>query len=77
MRGTAAESGKTIIVNNVLTYHNYISCDSDTKSEIVIPIFNNNSYRSFIDSIKEKDFKNIDRIYLEKICRLISSENYV
>ena len=77
--GTAAESGKTIIVNNVLTYHNYISCDSDTKSEIVIPIFNNNLVIAVldVDSIKEKDFKNIDRIYLEKICRLISSENYV
>ena len=73
------ESGKTIIVNNVLTYHNYISCDSDTKSEIVIPLFNNNLVIAVldVDSIKEKDFKNIDRIYLEKICRLISSENYV
>ena len=72
--GTAAERRKTIIVNNVQEYSNYISCDSDTKSEIVIPVFEKGKLTAVldIDSIKENDFKHIDRDNLEKICRLIS-----
>ena len=53
---------------------NYISCDSETKSEIVIPVFEKEKLKAVldIDSIIENDFKNIDRINLEKICSLIS-----
>ena len=73
--GTAAEKKKTIIVNNVYECDNYISCDSETKSEIVIPIFKKNILSAVldIDSIKEDDFGDTDRTNLEKICRLISS----
>ena len=72
--GTVAERRKTIIVNNVKEYDNYIACDSDTKSEIVIPVFKKDKMFAVldIDSIKENDFEHIDRINLEKICRLIS-----
>ena len=38
--GTTALKKQTIIVNDVAKHANYISCDSDTKSEIVVPIFN-------------------------------------
>ena len=74
MCGTAAEKKKTIIVNNVLRFDNYISCDSETKSEIVIPIFEKNKLISIfdIDSIIENDFSETDRTNLEKISRLIS-----
>ena len=37
--GTSLKEKKTIIVNDVREYDNYISCDSETLSEIVIPIF--------------------------------------
>ena len=72
--GTVAERRKTIIVNNVKEYDNYIACDSDTKSEIVIPVFEKDKLVAVldIDSVKENDFEHIDRINLEKICRLIS-----
>ena len=35
----AVREKKTIIVNDVHEYDNYISCDSESLSEIVIPIF--------------------------------------
>ena len=72
--GTAAEREETIIVKNVYEYDNYISCDSETKSEIVIPIFEKNKLISIldIDSIIENDFSETDRTNLEKISRLIS-----
>ena len=72
--GTVAEMRKTIIVDNVNEYDNYISCDSETKSEIVIPIFKKKKLTAVldIDSIAENDFGMIDKINLEKISRLIS-----
>ena len=72
--GTVAKKRRTIIVNNVQECDNYIACDSDTKSEIVIPVFKKEKLIAVldIDSIIENDFKNIDRINLEKICSLIA-----
>ena len=72
--GTAAERREIIIVNNVHNYHNYISCDSETKSEIVVPVFERTNLISVldIDSIEKGDFDNADKTYLEKICTLIS-----
>ena len=70
--GTSALKQQTIIVNNVLEYANYISCDSDTKSEIVVPIFNKKKLVAVldIDSNKKNDFDKIDKENLEKISTL-------
>jgi len=70
--GTVALNKKTIIVKNVLKYPNYISCDTQTCSEIVVPIFQTNELVAVldIDSKKEDDFDKIDRLYLEKISKL-------
>ena len=70
--GTSALKQQTIIVNNVNDYENYISCDSDTKSEIVIPIFNKKRLIAVldIDSNKRDDFNEIDKENLEKISTL-------
>ncbi|MBI87194.1 MAG: GAF domain-containing protein [Candidatus Marinimicrobia bacterium] len=75
--GTAAKLEKTIIVDDVLKFHNYISCDSETKSEIVVPIFNNNNLEAVldIDSVKMGDFNRTDKINLEKICQLFYNKN--
>ncbi|MBN2300617.1 MAG: GAF domain-containing protein [Acholeplasmataceae bacterium] len=37
--GEAALTQKTLVVDNVLSYQNHIACDSNSKSEVVIPIF--------------------------------------
>ncbi|MFL3004720.1 MAG: GAF domain-containing protein [Candidatus Neomarinimicrobiota bacterium] len=70
--GTSALKQQTIIVNNVHDYENYISCDSDTNSEIVIPVFNKKRLIAVldIDSNKRNDFDEIDKENLEKISKL-------
>ena len=75
--GTSALKKKIIIVNDVSKHANYISCDSKTKSEIVVPIFNNRKVIAVldIDSIKINDFNNIDRENLEKISTLFFKKN--
>ena len=71
--GTSVEKRKTIIVEDVRKYDNYISCDSNTLSEIVIPIFMNNEIIAVldIDSSLVNDFDQIDKTYLEKISSML------
>ena len=71
--GTCLKEKKTIIVNDVREYDNYISCDSETLSEIVIPIFRGQDIIAVldIDSPKIKDFDQIDKSYLEKLSSMI------
>ena len=75
--GTSALKKQTIIVNNVLEFTNYISCDSDTKSEIVVPIFNKKKLVGVldIDSNKKNGFNKIDKENLEKISTLFFKQN--
>ena len=70
--GTSALKKQTIIVKDVTGYANYISCDSKTKSEIVVPIFNDKRLIAVldIDSNKLNDFDETDKRYLEKISTL-------
>ena len=71
--GTSLREKKTIIVNDVREYDNYISCDSETLSEIVIPIFRDDDIIAVldIDSPIINDFDKIDRTYLEKLSSMI------
>ena len=70
--GTVAKNKQTIIVDDVTTYSNYISCDSKTRSEIVVPIIKNNQLIAVIDidSPKTGYFDQTDKKYLEKISDL-------
>ena len=75
--GTSAMKKETIIVEDVYEYANYISCDPDTKSEIVVPIFNEEKLKAVldIDSNKRNDFDKIDKENLEKISTLFFKRN--
>ena len=75
--GTVAVNKETLIVKDVLKYPNYISCDSKTSSEIVVPIFQNEKLVAVldIDSKKIDDFNEIDKLYLENISKLFFSSN--
>lgn len=71
--GESVKEKKTIIVDDVNKFPGHIACSTDSKSEIVIPVLQNNEVFAVldIDSDKYANFDNIDKIYLEKLARLI------
>ena len=72
--GFCYTSQKTVIVPNVDEFPGHIACSSASKSEIVIPIFDQNSEVSMvldIDSNKLSDFDETDQIGLERLVTLI------
>ncbi|MAQ87805.1 MAG: GAF domain-containing protein [Candidatus Marinimicrobia bacterium] len=71
--GTSMKEKRTIIVDDVSSYANYISCDSKTESEIVVPIIKNNLVISVldIDSPNKGEFDNIDKNSLMKISSIV------
>ena len=72
--GTAASTGTTQIVDDVHAIENYIACDDDTKSEIVVPVFvgEGDARRLFavldVDSDRVAAFDAVDKEKLEKLC---------
>ena len=74
--GTSALSRKTIIVPDVIKFPGHIVCDSDSKSEIVIPLLKSNKLLGVldIDSAFLNAFDETDRKYLEYICNFLTEE---
>ncbi|HRH43670.1 MAG TPA: GAF domain-containing protein [Pyrinomonadaceae bacterium] len=72
--GYAYTTKETVIVPNVDEFPGHIACASDSKSEIVLPIFDK-SGDVFgvldVDSDKLNDFNEIDAEGLEEIIRII------
>ena len=62
--GESAASRQTVIVGDVKTYPNYISCDSSARSEIVVPMVKEDS--SLVD-----DYDNLDQKYLEEFVAIL------
>ena len=58
--GTAWSEKKTQIVSDVSKIENYIACDLDTKSEIVIPMFENNDKTKNVIAVFDIDSTEID-----------------
>jgi GAF domain-containing protein len=71
--GTAWETMKTLIVPDVNAFPGHISCNSSSKSEIVIPLILNKQVTGVFDadSSKPEDFDTIDQLYLGQILSLI------
>ena len=71
--GTAWKEATTQLVPEVDLFPGHIACSSASKSEIVIPLFQNGNVVGVldVDSDKLDDFDQIDKCYLEQICRLI------
>lgn len=68
--GRAAREQQTQVVQNVHNDTEHIACDSNSNSEIVLPVFNNHKKLIAvfdIDSTELSAFDEIDKIYLEKI----------
>jgi GAF domain-containing protein len=69
--GTAASQKKTIIVPDVHSFEGHIACDSGSNSEIVIPLISEQGLIGVldIDSFAFNAFDEIDKKYLEIICK--------
>jgi len=67
--GTAWKERRTIIVPDVEQFPEHIACNSESESEIVVPLFENGSIVGVldIDSNRLNNFDEIDAKYLEKI----------
>jgi L-methionine (R)-S-oxide reductase len=67
--GACAARKETIIVDDVSKFPGYIACDSETKSEIVIPVFERGELTAVldVDGASFADFDETDRHYLEEI----------
>jgi GAF domain-containing protein len=74
--GTSASKQQTIIVEDVDKFPGHIACDSESKSEIVVPLANNEKVIGIldIDSYKYASFNETDKKYLEEICKLLVDE---
>lgn len=72
--GQVAESNETFVVENVLVQDNYISCNIDVKSEIVVPLFveGKNIGQIDIDSNTINAFTKEDQNFLEWLTSEIS-----
>lgn len=72
--GTAWAEEQTILVDNVDHFPDHIACSSLSKSEIVVPLFNEEN-KLFgvldVDSDKLNDFDEIDQHWLELLVKLI------
>jgi len=76
--GTVAKSGQTLIVDDVHTFPGHIACDSQTKSEIVVPVFDKNGTLAAvldIDSTRPAAFDEDDKTGLETICKSLLQAN--
>ncbi|MEE9573395.1 MAG: GAF domain-containing protein [Candidatus Neomarinimicrobiota bacterium] len=72
--GTCVKIKETIIVDNVHNFKGHITCDSESKSEIVIPLFNKTEIIGVldIDSPIYNRFDNEDKIGLENIVKILT-----
>lgn len=71
--GAAATNKKSIIVDDVSSFPDYIACDDQTISEIVVPVIKNDKLIAIldIDGDTEGQFDNEDQSFLEKLVTLI------
>ena len=74
--GTAWKEVKTQIVPNVELFPGHIACSSESKSEIVIPLFKGDKVIGVLDIDSEKlnSFDQFDAFYLEKLSNLLAAK---
>jgi GAF domain-containing protein len=71
--GTSWEKGITLIVDDVEKFPGHIACSSASRSEIVVPVFQNGQIVGVldVDSTELAHFDAIDQTYLEEIVGLL------
>lgn len=71
--GTAWKEAATVIVPDVDAFPGHIACSSASRSEIVVPVFDDEKVIAVldIDSAELNTFDSIDKEWLEKTCSLL------
>jgi GAF domain-containing protein len=72
--GTAWKEQQTIVVPDVEQFPGHIACSSLSRSEIVVPVFNQDGNVVAVLDIDSKElatFDDTDRVFLEGICKMI------
>lgn len=71
--GLAVQKRETILVDDVEKFPGHIACDAGSKSEIVIPIVQNDRVIGVLDldSYEYSSFNEVDKKYLERLTNLI------
>ena len=74
--GTTAEKKETIIVKDVHKFPGHIACDSESNSEIVVPIFKNGELYGVLelDSKKLERFDEKDKLLLESLVKILEKK---
>ena len=73
--GTSWAEKRTVVVPDVDEFPGHIACSSETRSEIVVPVFRDGEVAGVldIDSREPANFDEVDAEWLERIAALISS----
>ncbi len=72
--GTAWKERRTVVVPDVEQFPGHIACSSESRSEIVVPVFQNEEVIAVLD-IDSRDlntFDDTDACYLERLVALMS-----
>ncbi|MBK9509331.1 MAG: GAF domain-containing protein [Cytophagaceae bacterium] len=75
--GHCFSTQQTVMVADVEAFPGHIACNSDSKSEIVVPLFDSKGkIRGVldVDSDHLNDFSEIDQVYLEQIMGILSDK---
>lgn len=68
--GTSAAEGRTVVVEDVEAFPGHIACDSASRSEIVVPVWNADGELIAVfdvDSTELGTFDEVDRVALERL----------
>ncbi|KAI7459607.1 hypothetical protein KC351_g17622 [Hortaea werneckii] len=72
--GAAAQSGETQLVPDVEQFPGHIACDSESQSEIVVPILRDGKVVAIIDidCAAKEGFNHDDQRHLEQLAKLLA-----
>ena len=72
--GTAWKERRTVVVPDVEQFPGHIACSSESRSEIVVPVFRGDDVVAVldIDSRELATFDDTDRHYLEQVAAFIA-----
>lgn len=74
--GTSWEKAETLLIDDVEQFPGHIACSSDSKSEIVVPVFDTKGEVCMVldvDSDQLADFDATDKKYLEQLAAIITN----